>query len=36
MKLGWRYGEDFWAGLMFLATGIGAMGFARNYPFGTR
>jgi hypothetical protein len=35
MKLEWRSGEDFWAGLMFLATGIGAMGFARNYPFGS-
>jgi hypothetical protein len=35
MKMEWRDGEDFWSGLMFLATGVGAMWLARNYPFGT-
>jgi len=27
--------KDFWAGLMFLAIGAGAIIGARNYPFGT-
>jgi hypothetical protein len=35
MKLGLNRNMDFWAGLMFSATGAGAMWTARNYPFGT-
>jgi len=35
MKLELRDNKDFWAGMMFLATGVGAMLVARHYPFGT-
>jgi uncharacterized membrane protein len=35
MKVELRNNKDFWAGLMFLGTGVGAMIVARNYPFGT-
>jgi putative tricarboxylic transport membrane protein len=35
MKSELRSNRDFWAGLMFLGTGVGAMMVARNYPFGT-
>ncbi len=27
--------KDFWAGLLFLAFGLGVMGIARSYPLGT-
>ena len=35
MKLGLNRNKDFWAGLMFVATGAAAMFIARNYPFGS-
>jgi len=35
MKLALRNNKDFWAGMMFLWTGAGAMFVARHYPFGT-
>ena len=35
MKLGLNRNKDFWAGMMFVGTGAGAMFIARNYPFGT-
>jgi hypothetical protein len=35
MKLEWDSSEDVGAGVMFIATGGGAMLIARNYPFGT-
>jgi hypothetical protein len=35
MKLEFRNNQDFWAGMMFFATGAGAMLVARHYPFGT-
>jgi len=35
MKLELRNNKDFWAGLMFFGTGIGAMIVARHYPLGT-
>jgi hypothetical protein len=35
MKLELRNSKDFWAGLMLVAIGAGAMAIARNYPFGT-
>jgi hypothetical protein len=35
MKLELRGNKDFWAGLMFFATGAGAIFTARHYPFGT-
>ena len=35
MKLALRNNRDFWAGMMFLWTGAGAMFVARHYPFGT-
>jgi hypothetical protein len=35
MKLEFRNNKDFWAGMMFLGTGAGAMFIARNYPFGS-
>jgi hypothetical protein len=30
-----RANKDFWAGLMLIAIGAGAIFFARSYPFGT-
>ena len=30
-----RSNKDFWAGMMFFATGAGALFMARHYPFGT-
>lgn len=35
MKVELRNNKDFWAGMMFLGTGVGAMCVARDYPFGT-
>jgi len=35
MKLEPRNNKDFWAGMMFFGTGVGAMIVARHYPFGT-
>jgi uncharacterized membrane protein len=35
MKLELRNNKDFWAGMMFFGTGVGAMIVARHYPFGT-
>jgi len=35
MKLEIRNNKDFWAGMMFLWTGFGAMFIARNYLFGS-
>ncbi|MBM4314064.1 MAG: tripartite tricarboxylate transporter TctB family protein [Deltaproteobacteria bacterium] len=35
MNLEFYKKKDFWAGLMFLAIGAGAIIGARNYPFGT-
>jgi len=35
MKLEFQSNKDFWAGMMFFATGAGAMIVARHYPFGT-
>jgi hypothetical protein len=35
MKLELRNNKDFWAGMMFSGTGVGAMIVSRNYPFGT-
>ncbi|HSO59719.1 MAG TPA: tripartite tricarboxylate transporter TctB family protein [Desulfobacterales bacterium] len=35
MKLALRNNKDFWAGLMFFGTGVGAMVVARQYPSGT-
>jgi uncharacterized membrane protein len=35
MKVELRNNKDFWAGMMFLGTGAGAMVVARAYPFGT-
>jgi hypothetical protein len=35
MKSGLRNNKDFWAGMMFLGTGVGAMWVSRSYPFGT-
>ena len=35
MKLELRSNKDFWAGMMFVGTGAGAMFIARHYPFGT-
>ncbi|MBI5581139.1 MAG: tripartite tricarboxylate transporter TctB family protein [Deltaproteobacteria bacterium] len=35
MKLELQNNRDFWAGMMFLGTGVGAMIVARHYPFGT-
>ena len=35
MKLELRNNKDFWAGMMFVGTGAGAMFIARHYPFGT-
>jgi hypothetical protein len=35
MKLEIRSNKDFWAGMMFLGTGAGAMFMARHYPFGS-
>jgi hypothetical protein len=35
MKLEIRNNKDFWAGMMFLGTGAGAMLMARHYPFGS-
>lgn len=35
MKLDCRYNRDFWAGIMFAATGAGAMWIAREYPVGS-
>jgi hypothetical protein len=35
MKLEIRNNKDFWAGMMFLGTGAGAMFMARHYPFGS-
>ena len=35
MKLGVRNNKDFWAGMMFFWTGVGAMFAPEHYPFGT-
>jgi hypothetical protein len=35
MKVDVRSNKDFWAGMMFLGTGAGALVVARAYPFGT-
>lgn len=35
MKLEFRSNKDFWAGMMFFATGAGAIFIARHYAFGT-
>ncbi len=35
MKFELRNNKDFWAGLLFLGTGAGAIAVARGYPFGT-
>ena len=35
MKLELWNNKDFWAGMMFFGTGVGAMIVARHYPFGT-
>lgn len=35
MKFDWRYNRDFFAGLLYIATGVAAMWIARDYPFGT-
>ncbi|MDA8124958.1 MAG: tripartite tricarboxylate transporter TctB family protein [Deltaproteobacteria bacterium] len=35
MNLELRSNKDFWAGLMFFATGAGAIFIARHYPFGS-
>ncbi len=35
MKLEFRNNKDFWAGMMLIGTGAGAIFMARNYPFGT-
>jgi hypothetical protein len=35
MKFEFRNNQDFWAGMMFFGTGVGAMGVARHYPFGS-
>jgi hypothetical protein len=35
MKLEFRDNKDFWAGMMFFATGAGAIFIARHYPFGS-
>jgi hypothetical protein len=35
MKVEFRSSKDFWAGMMFFGTGVGAMSTARHYPFGT-
>ena len=35
MKLELRSNKDFWAGLMFLIIGAGAILMARHYPFGS-
>ena len=35
MRLELQNNKDVWAGMMFLATGAGAMIVARHYPFGT-
>jgi hypothetical protein len=35
MKLEFRSNKDFWAGIMFAATGAGVIFVARHYPFGT-
>ena len=35
MTFGLRNNKDFWAGMMFFWTGVGAMLVARHYPFGT-
>lgn len=35
MKLEIRNNKDFWAGMMFLGTGAGALFMARHYPFGS-
>ena len=35
MKSELRNNKDFWAGMMFFGTGVGAMIVARHYPFGT-
>ncbi len=35
MKLELRSNKDFWAGVMFILTGTGAILMARHYPFGS-
>lgn len=35
MQIEVRHNKDFWAGLMFLGSGVGAMVTARHYPFGS-
>jgi hypothetical protein len=35
MKLELRTNKDFWAGMMLMGIGAGAMFIAREYPFGT-
>lgn len=35
MKFDWRSNRDFFAGLLYIATGLLAMWIARDYPFGS-
>jgi hypothetical protein len=35
MKFDWRYNRDFFAGLLYILTGVVAMVIARDYPFGS-
>ena len=35
MKVGLRENQDFWSGIMLIATGMAAVVIARNYTFGT-
>jgi hypothetical protein len=35
MKFDWRFNRDFFAGLLYIVTGVAAMWIARDYPFGT-
>jgi hypothetical protein len=35
MKVGLRDNQDFWSGVLLIATGVTAVVIARNYPFGT-
>ena len=35
MQLDFRHNQDFWAGVMLIATGVAAVLIARDYAFGT-
>jgi Tripartite tricarboxylate transporter TctB family len=35
MQLDFRHNQDFWAGVMLIATGLAAVVIARDYAFGT-